>query len=53
MKITLTLKTTDPDDNDPGHAMGITEDAYERLTEALLQAGFEIASGPDRVDGEL
>lgn len=52
MKIHLALNV-DPEDTDAGHSMGITNDAYERLTDALTQAGFEIADGPDRVpEGE-
>ena len=50
VKITLALNTTDPADDDPEHPMGITADAYDRLTDALQQAGFEIASGPDRAE---
>lgn len=49
MKINLTLKPMDPDDVDAEHSMGITSDAYDNLTEALMQAGFEIVSGPTRL----
>lgn len=47
MKVTLTLDVVDPDDVDAEHSMGITNDAYERLTDRLVEAGFEIVSGPD------
>lgn len=47
MKIALTLNT-DPEDADPAHSTGLTSDAHDRLTEALMQAGFEIADGPHR-----
>ncbi len=49
MKIKLTLGVS-PEDEDREHSMGITAEAYDRLTEALMEAGFEIESGPDRVD---
>ena len=49
MKVILTLNVS-PEDTDAEHSMGITNDAYERLSDALMQAGFDIVSGPDRAD---
>jgi hypothetical protein len=49
VKIEMTLNVTDPDDVDEGHEMGITNAAYDRLYEAVTDAGFEFESGPDKV----
>lgn len=45
--ITVTL-AVDPDDVDESASCGLTEEADSRLADALLTAGFEIVSGPDR-----
>lgn len=49
MKIEITLSVPEGQDIDLTHPMGITAAAHDRLTEAILDAGFEIAEGPDRV----
>jgi hypothetical protein len=46
MKITMVLQVEDPDDVDEGHSMGITNDAYDRLYEAVTDAGFAWVDGP-------
>lgn len=50
MKIDLTLLVNDDQYVDLTHPMGITNEAYDQLTEAIMDAGFEIVNGPDRVD---
>lgn len=49
MKIDLTL-VVDPHDEDSSHSSGITSAAFDRLDEALAEAGFEIESGPTPVE---
>lgn len=49
MDIRLVLRVEDPEDVDAEHHMGITNDAYDRLTEAVAEAGFGIVDGPDAV----
>jgi hypothetical protein len=49
MKIDLRLTVNDDKYVDLTHPMGITSDAYDHLTEALMEAGFEIADGPEQV----
>lgn len=47
MDITLTLGVDDDSDVDSEHSTGLTGDAYDRLMDALMNAGFSIVSGPD------
>lgn len=49
MKIKLVLEVDDPSLIDENHKMGITEEAYEALMDALPNLGFAIDSGPDRL----
>lgn len=52
MKIKVILSPADPDDADASDSTGLTEEAYNRLTDALIRAGFDIEdieSGPDKV----
>lgn len=49
MKITLTLLVPDEQDVDLTHPMGITAEAHDRLTDALISSDFEIADGPEQV----
>jgi hypothetical protein len=49
MKIDLRLTVNDDKYVDLTHPMGITSDAYDHLTEALMEAGFEVADGPHAV----
>ncbi len=51
MQVNLKLDV-DPSDADESHSTGLTSEAFDRLTDALAQAGFEIADGPDRVKSE-
>lgn len=46
MKVTLTLELFEPEDVDPVHASGMTEEAYMRLGDILANAGFGIEDGP-------
>jgi len=50
VKITLTLSVPELEDIDATHPMGITNTAYDRLYEAITDAGFEFVDGPDRID---
>lgn len=50
MKITMTLNVPEEDDWDPPHPMGITTAAYDRLYEAVTDAGFEFVDGPDKLE---
>lgn len=49
MKIEITLSVPEGQDIDATHPMGITGAAYDRLSEAIADAGFEIAEGPDKL----
>jgi hypothetical protein len=48
MRIRLILEVDNPDDEDEGSDTGLTETAYNRLTDALAHVGFSIVDGPDR-----
>lgn len=50
MKIEMTLSVPDDQDVDATHPMGITNAAYDRLYEAVTDAGFEFVEGPERAD---
>jgi hypothetical protein len=50
VKITMTLSVPEPEDIDATHPMGITNTAYDRLYEAVTDAGFEFVDGPDAVE---
>jgi hypothetical protein len=52
MKITMVLQVEDPVDVDEGHSMGITNDAYDRLYEAVTDAGFAWVEGPTAATDE-
>lgn len=52
MKIAVILEVEDPRDLDPHHSTGLTSEAYDRLYEAITDAGFEFVSGPDKVHEE-
>ena len=41
MKIIITMNV-DPDYADPEHPMGVTEQGYDRITEALAELGTDI-----------
>jgi hypothetical protein len=45
MKITLTLEV-EPEDTDEGDRTGLTEEAFNRLSDALQDSGFGIVEGP-------
>lgn len=47
MKIRIVLDVIDTDDQDLDDSTGLTEAAYLRLSNAISNAGFDIASGPD------
>lgn len=47
-EITITLEV-DPGDADPGHDTGLTNEAFERLFDALSSEGYSVVSGPTRV----
>jgi hypothetical protein len=47
MRIVLTLEVTDPTDIDTNHRTGLSTSGYDRLTDALADAGFDIYAGPD------
>ena len=49
MKVQIILNVED-EDADPGHDTGVTEEAFERLLDALGEAGFEIDSGPVKAE---
>lgn len=49
MKISLVLQVEDIDDVDYGSPKGLTEQAYNRLYDAVTDAGFAVVSGPDKV----
>lgn len=51
MQIELTLEVEDDSDVDSDHEMGITNDAYDRLYEAITNEGFSFVDGPTRVLG--
>ena len=46
MKISLVLEVENPQDIDEESRTGLTEDAYDQLTESLADAGFGIVAGP-------
>lgn len=48
MKIRLILVVEDDDDMDETSTTGLTEAAYNRLYEAVTDAGFAVDRGPDR-----
>lgn len=48
MKITMTLDV-EPEDVDEADGTGLTSAAYDRLSEAIADAGFEFDRGPDGV----
>ena len=50
MHITMTLNVPEEGDWDPAHSMGLTTAAYDRLYEAVTDAGFEFVEGPDKVE---
>jgi hypothetical protein len=49
-KVTLTLEV-DSSDVDLDSRTGLTEVAFDRLLEAVADAGFQIDEGPDLVTG--
>lgn len=49
MKITMTLNVPDPADVDEDDPTGLTNPAYDRLSDAIGEAGFEWEQGPDKV----
>lgn len=52
MKITMTLNVPNIEDIDPADPTGLTEAAYTRLSDAIVDAGFEFVDGPDGVADE-
>ena len=49
-KIELVIASDDENLVDPGHSSGLTEPGFDALMGALTRAGFEIDSGPDKVE---
>lgn len=50
MKIKLVLSVPDPEDEDNKSTTGLTQEAYDRLVDAVTDAGFEFESGPHWID---
>jgi len=50
MRVEMTLQCGDPDDEDVRNTTGLTDAAYNRLYDAITDAGFEWVTGPDRVE---
>ena len=46
MDVTLRLRVEDPADVDEAHDAGLTEEATNRLIDAVADAGFGIVAGP-------
>jgi hypothetical protein len=51
MKIEMTLVVDEPTDVDTTDSTGLTEQAFERLSDALMACGFSIDQGPTQVVG--
>lgn len=46
MEITLRLRVPE-ESADPEHSTGLTEDAFDQLSDVLMELGYEFVSGPD------
>jgi hypothetical protein len=51
MKIELVLSVMNPEDADADNPTGLTNAAFELLTETLSSIGYEIDEGPDKLVG--
>ena len=49
MKINLVLQTDDPKMIDVTDGTGLSREAYDALIESLMELGYELADGPDKV----
>jgi hypothetical protein len=49
MKIELVIETDDPAMIDETNSTGLSGPAYDELIDSLMEQGYSIADGPDRV----
>jgi predicted alpha/beta hydrolase len=49
MRLKMTIEPADEGDIDVGSTTGLTQEAYDRLYNAVSDAGFDWLTGPERV----